>query len=566
MVSKEDIIGLYIALFGRAPEGNGLEYWYNFAINNNLTLSQVANSMLSAAEQVVSSNSFYRNIYPQYVDIDVSNYYDVRDIVETIYKNIFDKDYNNDPQGIDGWVNAVLNGGMDIGSVAATIMEAALNTDWSHDINAFKAYKTFLNRINVAEYIANQIKDFDGDFYKFKNYIYKVNDNETSIQNIKEELFLDKINTEGINLKYVEPKVRLNEYRVEVYIDPGGAYIFGHTFLGLRNDSSKDIFVGFEKSENYSIIPLDDPNTYSGQVRDETSPEYKEGFIRAIKQGPIFEYPLLSSDEFNRIKEYIDNFKADYSLLDSEFDNNNYEYDGKYNCLTFVDHILDRLGANLNLEEITTPLEMKGWFKKEFNFREGIVKTNDTSNLPFADGFNAVYSGHNDDDYVYASGDKMDNSITLDETLKNKGFSDYIIALDGNDYVFAFEGNDYIDGGEGNDVLIGGLGDDTYVFDFTNDTYTNPEVDRIIDYDGVNILKLKVDEDDVVLEKPLNNNYDEGIFIFDNVETNSPKGIIIVEDYNNDYGIDMYIENYPDIDNIQYSENSVYFLLEEYTI
>ena len=564
MITREDIIGLYIALFGRAPEGNGLDNWYNLAVNNNLNLSQLANSMVNAAVQVINSNDFYKMIYPQYMNINLSDYFSIRDIVETVYKNIFNKDYNSDPEGIDGWVNAVLNGNMDIGSAVVSIIEAALNTDWSYDPTAFKAYKTFLNRINVAKYIADHIEEFDGDFYKFRKYIYEVNDRDESIQSVKMDLFVDKINTEGIDLKYADPNIRINEYRIEVYLDPGGAIVFGHTFLGLRSDNNKDIFVGFEKNENYNFLGLDNPNTYSGQVRDETLPVYKKGFIRALKQGPIFEYPLLGPKEFNKIKNYIDNFKADYSLLDSKFDGNNYNYDGKYNCLTFVDHILDKIGANLNLEEITTPLEMKGWFKKEFNSRELIVEVKNTSNLTFADGFNASYTGRNDDDYLYASGDKINDSVTLDATLENEGFSDYIMALDGNDYVFAFEGNDYIDGGEGNDILVGGMGNDTYVFNFTNDTYTNPEVDRILDYDGINTLILKTDEDDIVIKQLLNNNSDEGIFVFDNLETNSPKGIIIIEDFNNDYGINMYIEDYTNADSINLSEDSVYFLLEEY--
>ena len=121
MVSKKGIVALYISLFGRAPEGEGLYSWYSLANQNNLSMEQVASKMIEAAQQVVNSNDQYKQIYPQYTNINTKDYNSVKSIVETVYQNIFNKSYNDDPNGIDGWVNSVINGHMSLGGAVASI-------------------------------------------------------------------------------------------------------------------------------------------------------------------------------------------------------------------------------------------------------------------------------------------------------------------------------------------------------------------------------------------------------------------------------------------------------------
>jgi len=89
-------------MFSRAPEGEGLENWYKAAIENNWTETQLAESMLRAAEQVVSSNEEYEKIYPQYVDVNPQDPESVRKIITTVYENVLGKGYDEDPEGIDG--------------------------------------------------------------------------------------------------------------------------------------------------------------------------------------------------------------------------------------------------------------------------------------------------------------------------------------------------------------------------------------------------------------------------------------------------------------------------------
>jgi len=189
MITLDHIAALYIALFSRAPEGEGLYYWYNEALRYNWSLSEVAENMFLAVQDLAKSNPLFALYYIQYIDVDQSDYNSVRSIVETIYINVFGKDYNADPEGIDYWVNEVLSGKLTLGNVAANIIYTALNTDWSNDPEAYKAYLTFLNRIEAAIYVANNIETFEGtfeDFEKFRNFILQVTDDPTSLESLKE--------------------------------------------------------------------------------------------------------------------------------------------------------------------------------------------------------------------------------------------------------------------------------------------------------------------------------------------------------------------------------------------
>ena len=197
MISKEDVAALYVALFNRAPEGAGLNSWYEAALLNNWGIGELAESMLLAAQQIVSSNVEYQSIYPQYVNIDPSNPDSVRAIIETVYKTLFNKSYYDDPNGIDTWVSNVVSGIQSIGEAIASIEIVAKQIGLGEihaDDQTVKAAKTFLNRINAALYVSENIQDFDGDFTKFQNYILEVNDDPTSLETLKNQILSSNIN------------------------------------------------------------------------------------------------------------------------------------------------------------------------------------------------------------------------------------------------------------------------------------------------------------------------------------------------------------------------------------
>jgi len=183
-LTERDVVKLYVAMFHRAPEGQGVQDWYNAAITNNWDLGALAQSMLLAAQQVVSSNPEYQKIYPEYVNVDPTNPESVKAIIETVYEILFNKTYNDDPEGINTWVQEVTEKGEPLGNVIASITLAAeqiANGEVEADEATLKAAKAYMNKVDVAEYVAQKIPTFNGDFQLFQGFIASVTDDPTTV-------------------------------------------------------------------------------------------------------------------------------------------------------------------------------------------------------------------------------------------------------------------------------------------------------------------------------------------------------------------------------------------------
>jgi len=161
MVTVEDITKLYIAMFGRAPEGEGLDYWYQQALANDWDITQLATNMYYAAIQ-----------YEDYAFLA-----DPLKLVESIYENVLGKTYADDPEGINYWVGQIKSGIIPPGEVARVIIQTAENQYPDHP-----ATKTLHNRVEIALYTAQKIPKFTGDFEAFKDFIGIVDDDPLTIQ------------------------------------------------------------------------------------------------------------------------------------------------------------------------------------------------------------------------------------------------------------------------------------------------------------------------------------------------------------------------------------------------
>jgi len=160
-VSLKQIAMLYIALFGRAPEGEGLNYWYEQAQANGWDLAELAEAMYEAALQ-----------YPEYAELSKPFV-----LVSTIYENVLGKTYADDHEGINYWVKQVKEGKIPAGEVAKVIIGTALTQYPEHP-----ATKTLLNRAELGLKVAEKIEHFEGDFTPFQEIIKLVNDDPASIE------------------------------------------------------------------------------------------------------------------------------------------------------------------------------------------------------------------------------------------------------------------------------------------------------------------------------------------------------------------------------------------------
>ncbi len=181
-----DIAKLYIAMFDRAPEKEGLDYWVNEA-NSGKSLAEIANEMAAAAKA-------YPDAYPQYANYDPTNPDSVKAVIEEVYKTLFNKDYTADPEGIDYWVNEITSGNMDLGTAVVTLEKAAEEYLNSDDPAAKAAAEAFMNKVEVALYTAENIPtaDINGDgkidstdFSAFKEVISIVTNDPATIEQAK---------------------------------------------------------------------------------------------------------------------------------------------------------------------------------------------------------------------------------------------------------------------------------------------------------------------------------------------------------------------------------------------
>ena len=84
-VQQEEIIELYVATFGRAPDKAGLDYWLQEMKNNNWTMEKVATSFFDQDET--------KNQYPDSLSTD--------EFIDKIYLNILNRE--SDSAGKDYW-------------------------------------------------------------------------------------------------------------------------------------------------------------------------------------------------------------------------------------------------------------------------------------------------------------------------------------------------------------------------------------------------------------------------------------------------------------------------------
>ena len=173
-MTKEKIAELYVALFGRAPEGEGLEYWYEQANAHGWGVKELAQAMYESAIK-----------YPEY-----SSYSDPKELVEAIYENVLGKTYQDDPKGIDYWVGEIKKGHLTAGEVAGAIIYAAETQYPDHP-----ATKTLLNRAKAGVEVAKIYKKFDGDFKKFKHFVEVVNSDSATVNKAVEEAGKEKVSS-----------------------------------------------------------------------------------------------------------------------------------------------------------------------------------------------------------------------------------------------------------------------------------------------------------------------------------------------------------------------------------
>ena len=159
-VTQAQVAQLYVALFNRAPEGDGFRAWV--AAGATKTQAQIANEMLASP----ATAPYYASL-----GIDISTN---RGYVELIYKNILGKDYVRDPDGINAWVRH-LDAGHSRGDTLVKLFEVATSAEARAADPVAAA--VFANKTELASYMAQKIADIrqdlsgDYDYREFQEII-----------------------------------------------------------------------------------------------------------------------------------------------------------------------------------------------------------------------------------------------------------------------------------------------------------------------------------------------------------------------------------------------------------
>ncbi len=153
-LSQTQVSQLYVAIFGRASEGDGNTYWQS----QGSDMSSVADLMLASP-----GGTWY------FGDKLNNN----QEFIEHVYKNTLGKTAEQDPEGIQYWV-ARLDAGESKGVVVESMIQALVNGDYSGDALAMQAQQRFANRVAVSNYTAGKIASAEAtnaDMAKFAAFI-----------------------------------------------------------------------------------------------------------------------------------------------------------------------------------------------------------------------------------------------------------------------------------------------------------------------------------------------------------------------------------------------------------
>ena len=144
-ITQSQISALYVTLFGRAGEGSGNKYWQYVASSQNLTLADIANSMLNSAP----AKEFFG-----------SNLNSDENFIAHIYKTTLNKDANSDAEGKAFWLKA-LKSGTDRGTMITELLKAAADPKYANstDEATKAAHNLLVNKILASDAVADAIQN-----------------------------------------------------------------------------------------------------------------------------------------------------------------------------------------------------------------------------------------------------------------------------------------------------------------------------------------------------------------------------------------------------------------------
>jgi hypothetical protein len=150
LTPPEEISGIYVGYFNRAPDAGGFSFWegqYTQALANGQfkdeALQNIANSFTPQNETLALYPFLATQSLNPNSPTDVSG---VENLIVNVYTNLFDRTPPVTDGGVQYWANQILDGQIPLGNAILDIANGALGADAD----------TVLNKVIVSDYFAAQ--------------------------------------------------------------------------------------------------------------------------------------------------------------------------------------------------------------------------------------------------------------------------------------------------------------------------------------------------------------------------------------------------------------------------
>jgi hypothetical protein len=252
MITKKDIVKYYIAMFDRIPEKEAVEHWYNQAVEYKWDEKDLVSSLFNTAVDIVNKDKSIQKIYPQYVDFNAKDLHSVINVVESIYKSLFDKSFSDDPDGIVNWTIKIITGETDIADAIISIEHFAEDVyDKKIDLKKLGYSDKDIEKIKNSVDIYHYRVDFA---FKVSEALDKIKVNDDSLKLLQESVYMihssnDYIKADNFleeNLSKIVPADEINSVLNEL----------NHIFINNDSHHNTDVNSLLESGENLGFIDL----------------------------------------------------------------------------------------------------------------------------------------------------------------------------------------------------------------------------------------------------------------------------------------------------------------------
>lgn len=407
--STKQLIELYIATFGRAPDASGLTFWDGHLSSGRLTLEQIAKQFFDATET--------KERYPQTLSY--------ADFVDEVYVNVLDR-----PAEADGkayWVDRLEKKTITKESFILTFIGIASGNEGTSDQQLVN------NKTTIGYYYAVTLK-LDDTTLAFHS-MDSISSDANTVTRMKADLDVYK---ESKDFNYLALNDLSNTYNGTE--DKDWIYGMGGDDTLYGNAGDNYIYGGKGNDTLYGGVDIDvlygdeDDDMLYGDLGDDS----------------------LYGREGNDTLDGGDGNNTLYGDIGDD-----YIYGG-------ID--VDLIYGGQGNDTITSSLGADRIYGEDGN--DFIDAGNGANWVDGGSGNDTIYGGTDIDQLYGGSGNDIINGFAGADILSGMADNDTLYGGEGADAIYGGEGTDTLNGNEDNDVLYGEVGDDTLNGGLGTDTLT----------------------------------------------------------------------------------------------